>query len=684
MINSFYSLVKNTYEDVKLQVGFARFNTIITCLKALDEGFSSKNYVTKFLRALHPKWRAKVTEIEESKDLSSLALDELIGNLKVHEVIMKKDFEIYRGKKEIVKSIALKAKKESSDDETSTSRSNDDEYAMIVRNFQKFFRRKGKFVRQPREEKKSFRQRDEKKGKSDLKCFRCGNPNHLIDDCPKPPRNKNQKAFIGGSWSDSENNAEDKTNDETCLMDQSSNEVTLNSSYYSDNTSSFDSDTMQIEYDSLCEISLNIINKNKILKTKSDLLEKEILELNEKIKKLERSKEIDITGLLAGIHGLFSGRYCGLDRRVTYGYPWPRLEGNHRDFAMPSHFHKKFRWGTVFATGRRSFIEPGTGHRMKRTNRWTRVLIGLYPCHIKEKRLGETTEEEVEENEGLKEVWEQMEYVISDSDSDLESTAKSEVTQPTTIQSAILTAAILTDEAVHCGTLTKGNDKRKEIEESNVTLSTRRMHLKQATGQARKPLALEGNRNTQNNGNQTRGRAFNRNAVEALQDPKVVTGTFSLNNQFATVLFDSGANFSFISTKFAPFLNVEPCIVNPGYVIEVPDGESVEVDKIIHNCKLEIGNSLFTIDLIPLGHGSFDVVVWIDWLSKNKVVIACHEKVVEIPIKEGRILQVHGERTLGAAKALMNAKIDEPRISDIPVVRDFTDVFLKDLSGLPP
>ncbi|GJU99063.1 zf-CCHC domain-containing protein [Tanacetum coccineum] len=256
-------------------------------------GFSRKNYVRKFLKALHSKWRAKVTAIEESKDLSSLALDEFIGNLKVHEVVMEKDSKIYKGKKEQIKSIALKAKKESSDDETSTSGSDDEEYAMAVRNFKKFFRRKGKFVRQPREEKKSFRQRDEKKGKSDRKCFRCGDPNHLIGDCPKPSHNKDQKAFIGGSWSDSENDAEDKTNDETCLMAQSSNEVTLNSSYYSDNASSLDNDNMQIEYDSLCEISLKIINKNKILKTKRDLLEKEILELT-KYKKLERSKEIEI------------------------------------------------------------------------------------------------------------------------------------------------------------------------------------------------------------------------------------------------------------------------------------------------------------------------------------------------------------------------------------------------------
>ncbi|GJS70148.1 zf-CCHC domain-containing protein, partial [Tanacetum coccineum] len=294
------ALSKKEYERIfmcktaKDICGFARFNTIITCLEDLDECFSSKNYVKKFLRSLHPKWRVKITSIEESKDLSSLALDELIGNLKVHEVVMEKDFEIYRGKKERIKSIALKAKKESSDDETLTSESDDEQYVMAVRNFKKFFRRKGKFVKQPREENKSFRQRDEKKGKSDRKCFRCGDPNHLIGDCPKPSRNKDQKAIIGGSWSDSKNDAEDKTNNETCLMAQSSNEVTLNSSYYSDNASSLDNDSMQIEYDSLCEISLKIINKNKILKTKRDLLEKEILELNEKIKKLERSKEIEI------------------------------------------------------------------------------------------------------------------------------------------------------------------------------------------------------------------------------------------------------------------------------------------------------------------------------------------------------------------------------------------------------
>ncbi|GKA63059.1 hypothetical protein Tco_0762578, partial [Tanacetum coccineum] len=132
------------------------------------KGFSDYNILLLVLINALDR-RSKVTPIENHKDLSSLVLDELIGNLKVHEVVMEKDSEIYRGKKKRVKSIAFKAKKESSDDETSTSESDDEEYVMAVRNFKKFFRRKGKFVRQPREEKKSFRQRDKKKAKSDRK-----------------------------------------------------------------------------------------------------------------------------------------------------------------------------------------------------------------------------------------------------------------------------------------------------------------------------------------------------------------------------------------------------------------------------------------------------------------------------------------------------------------------------------
>nr|GEZ03695.1 hypothetical protein [Tanacetum cinerariifolium] len=202
--------------------------------------------------------------------------------------------------------------------------------------------------------------------------------------------------------------------------------------------------------------------------------------------------------------------------------------------------------------------------------------------------------------------------------------------------------------------------------------------LNLAPGQVGNRLTIEGNQNSRNNENQVKGRAFNVNAVGALQVANIMTGTFSLNHHYATVLFDSGADFSFI------MLNVKSSFVNPVYLIEVADGKKVEVDGVIRNCKLELGTSLFTIDLIPLCHGSFDVIVRMDWLSEHKAKIVCHEKVVRIPLESGKILIVQGEHTLRITKALSNVKVDEPKLSDISVVRDFVEVFLEDLSGLLP
>ncbi|GJR40291.1 zf-CCHC domain-containing protein [Tanacetum coccineum] len=281
-------------EDESIDSAYARFNTIITSLKALDEGYSSKNYVRKFLRALHPKWRAKVVTIEESKDLTSLSLEKLIRNLKIHEMIIKKDSKIVKAKVER-KSLGLKVKKESSDEECSNSGSEDEEYAMAVRDFKKFFKRRGRFVRQPRNDKKTFqRSRDDKNGKSDRKCFRCGDPNHLIGECPKPPKDKNQRAFVGGSWSDSGHEDDEKVKNETCLVAQASSEICPESSYFSDENSSIDDLVLDNEYDKLCKMSLKIITKNKRLKATRNSLEKVLSILKEKVSTLEKNNRVDL------------------------------------------------------------------------------------------------------------------------------------------------------------------------------------------------------------------------------------------------------------------------------------------------------------------------------------------------------------------------------------------------------
>ncbi|GKE28573.1 zf-CCHC domain-containing protein, partial [Tanacetum coccineum] len=152
----------------------------------------------KLLRALPTKWRPKVMAMKESKDLSTLPLDELISNLKLYEVVLDKDLEASRIKKEKYKSLALKARKVSSDEEESCLGS-DEEYATIVRDFKEFYRRRGKFVHQPYDDKKNIRKvKEEKKGKEERRCFKCGDPNHFISDCLKHSFN-DQKAFCNTS-----------------------------------------------------------------------------------------------------------------------------------------------------------------------------------------------------------------------------------------------------------------------------------------------------------------------------------------------------------------------------------------------------------------------------------------------------------------------------------------------------
>nr|GEX12082.1 zf-CCHC domain-containing protein/UBN2 domain-containing protein [Tanacetum cinerariifolium] len=164
--------------------------------------------------------------------------------------------KLLRLRRKSIKSLALKSRKVSSDEEKSCSR-NDKEYAMAMRDFKKFFRRRGKFVRQPHDDKKSFRKiKEEKKGNEDRRCFKC---------------------------------EDDSKKDEICLMVLDNNEVLFDTPYYS--SLSLDSESLKNEYNKLCKISLRITNKNKHLKAINELLNNEACALRKRIDQLEKNKE---------------------------------------------------------------------------------------------------------------------------------------------------------------------------------------------------------------------------------------------------------------------------------------------------------------------------------------------------------------------------------------------------------
>ncbi|GKE03829.1 putative reverse transcriptase domain-containing protein, partial [Tanacetum coccineum] len=187
-----------------------------------------------------------------------------------------------------------------------------------------------------------------------------------------------------------------------------------------------------------------------------------------------------------------------------------------------------------------------------------------------------------------------------------------------------------------------------------------------------------------NQGNQARGRAFMLGAEEAYQDPNIVTSTFTLNNHFATTLFDSGAEYSFVSTTFIPLLGIETSELGFRYEIEIASGQLVVINKVIKGCKLEIEGHVFDIDLILFWHRSFDVIIGMDWLSSHKDEIICHEKLVRIPLLDGKVLRVLGERPEEKARLLMSVNSRDKKQEEIVMVRDFPKVFPDDLSGLPP
>nr|GEW37689.1 putative reverse transcriptase domain-containing protein [Tanacetum cinerariifolium] len=223
----------------------------------------------------------------------------------------------------------------------------------------------------------------------------------------------------------------------------------------------------------------------------------------------------------------------------------------------------------------------------------------------------------------------------------------------------------------------------------------------------------------QGNGNQW-NRAGNENDVarayavgtaETNPNSNVVTGTFLLNNRYASVLFDTGADRSFISNAFSSLIDIIPTTLDHGYDVELVDGRIIWVNTLIRGCTLNFLNHPFNIDLMPVEMGSFDVIISMDWLVKYHAVIVCDEKLVRVPFGD-EILIFFGDGSHNGHESRLNIisctktqryllkecpiflahvttkeaedKMKEKRLEDVQIVQDFPEVFPEDLLGIPP
>nr|KAJ0192365.1 hypothetical protein LSAT_V11C800454700 [Lactuca sativa] len=201
-----------------------------------------------------------------------------------------------------------------------------------------------------------------------------------------------------------------------------------------------------------------------------------------------------------------------------------------------------------------------------------------------------------------------------------------------------------------------------------------------------------------------KARAFRMTAQEAQETPDVVTGTFLVNSIHARVLFDSGANRSFVSSTFCKNLGRNAKTLEHALEIETADDHWVVVREEYDDCSIEIEGSVLPLKLLPIALGDFDIVIGMDWLSKNQAIIDCENRIVQVWVPEKGMVKIYGDRRIkdsiliSVTKAtrylkkgcqsywayVLDSKKDKPGITHIPVVREFQDVFPDDLTSLPP
>ncbi|GKE74588.1 putative reverse transcriptase domain-containing protein, partial [Tanacetum coccineum] len=194
-------------------------------------------------------------------------------------------------------------------------------------------------------------------------------------------------------------------------------------------------------------------------------------------------------------------------------------------------------------------------------------------------------------------------------------------------------------------------------------------------------------------------------------DSNVLTGTFLLNNLYASILFDNDADRSFVSTAFSSQIDITPTALDHYYDVELADGRIIGLNTILRGCTLNILNCPFNIDLMPIELGSFNAIIGMDWLVKYQVIIVCAEKIVRIPWLNETLI-VHGDGSNRGNKARLHIisytktheymlkgclvflanitkketedQSKKKKLEDVSIVRDFPNVFPEELSGLPP
>ncbi|GJV58179.1 putative reverse transcriptase domain-containing protein, partial [Tanacetum coccineum] len=225
------------------------------------------------------------------------------------------------------------------------------------------------------------------------------------------------------------------------------------------------------------------------------------------------------------------------------------------------------------------------------------------------------------------------------------------------------------------------------------------------------PKLKNGNHGNQRGNGNAPAKVYVVGNAETNTDTNVITGMFLLNDRYASILFDTYADRSFVSTTFSSLIDITPTTLDHYYDVELADGKIIRINTIIRGCTLNFVNHPFNINLMPVELGSFDVIIGMDWLSKYHIIIDCAEKIVRIPWGNETLI-IHGNGSNQGNKTRLNIisytkthkyllkghhvflahvamketedKSGEKRLEDVPIVLDFPEVFLEELLGFPP